>query len=115
MLIQTEQFWSYLINEPDSIINKAKELLTFRQFDFDTRSYRNYYYWQEIFKWEDYRVVRFPTGLIKRLQKMLPVDIEKKIDTERKRYTSQDVLKTAELIKEINPKFDIREYQMKAC
>lgn len=115
MLIQTEQFWSYLINEPDSITNRAKELLTFKQFDFDTKSYRNYYYWQEIFKWEDYKVIRFPTGLVKRLQKILPVDTEKKIDLERKRYTSQDVLKTAELIKEINPKFDIREYQMKAC
>lgn len=115
MLIQTEQFWSYLINEPDSITSRAKELLTFKQFDFDTRSYKNYYYWQEIFKWEDYKVIRFPTGLVKRLQKVLPVDTEKKIDLERKRYASQDVLKTAELIKEINPKFDIREYQMKAC
>ena len=115
MLVQTDQFWSYLINEPPAILTEAKRLLTFVRYNFDAKKEEYDIYWQEVFNWNEYTVIRFPTGLVKRLEN-LPVQIEKKVsDPNRYMFTKEDVLKTAEEVKQINPKFEIRDYQIKAA
>lgn len=115
MLIHTDQLWSYLINEPPAIIAEAKRLLTFVRYNFDKKQEEYDIYWQEVFDWNEYTVIRFPTGMCKRLLDRLPIQEEIKKDTSRYTYITEDVQKVAEEVKQINPKFEIRDYQIKAA
>ena len=69
MIYNTQTFWSYLCNESQFIVNQVKELLTRKDYDFDTKSYNIRKFYQEINKIEVndeiFESIRFPTGLIK--------------------------------------------------
>lgn len=118
MIYNTQTFWSYICNESQFIINQVKELLTRKDYDFDTKTYNIRKFYQNINKIEMgdfiYESIRFPTGLIPFITKKLPLQIEK-IDRGFKNYTEQEVLDYANIVKEINPKFEIRGYQIEAC
>ena len=115
MLIHTDQFWSYLINEPPVVIAEAKRLLTFVRYNFDAKKEEYDIYWQKVFDWNEYTAIRFPTGMCKRLLDRLPIQEEIKKDTSCYKYITEDVQKVAEEVKQINPKFEIRDYQIKAA
>ncbi len=118
MIYNTQTFWSYICNESQFVINQVKELLTRKDYDFDTKTYNIRKFYQNINKIEIgdfiYESIRFPTGLIPFITKKLPLQIEK-IDRGFKNYTEQEVLDYANIVKEINPKFEIRDYQIEAC
>ena len=118
MIYNTQTFWSYICNESQFIINQVKDLLTRKEYDFDTKKYNIRKFYQNINKIEIgdfiYESIRFPTGLIPFITKKLPLQIEK-IDRRFKEYTEQEVLDYATIVKEINPKFEIRDYQIEAC
>lgn len=118
MIYNTQTFWSYICNESQFVINQVKELLTRKEYDFDTKTYNIRKFYQNINKIEIgdfiYETIRFPTGLIPFIIKKLPLQIEK-IDRGFKNYVEQDVLEYANIVKEINPKFEIRDYQIEAC
>lgn len=115
MLVVKEGFWSFLINEPESIIQKAKQLLTFKHYNFDEKTNEYDYYFQETFAWNEYSCLRFPTGLTKYIFESLPIEKYECIDKERKRYTKDELLSIAKNVQSINPNFELRDYQIEAC
>ena len=118
MIYNTQTFWSYIGNESPFVINQIKEILTRKEYNFDTKKYNIRKFYQNVNKIElgdfIYETIRFPTGLIPFIIKKLPLQIEK-IDRGFKNYTEQEVLDYANIVKEINPKFEIRDYQIEAC
>ena len=118
MIYNTQTFWSYICNESQFIINQVKDLLTRKDYDFDTKTYNIRKFYQNINRIEIdgiiYESIRFPTGLIKYITDKLPIQVETK-DFKYTLYTEQNVLTYANSVKEINPSFEIRDYQINAC
>ena len=118
MIYNTQTFWSYICNEGPFIIEQAKDILTRKEYDFDTKKYNIRKFYQKINNIEvggiPYETIRFPTGLINFITKKLPLQVEIK-EPRYKLYTEQEVLDYANLVKEINPSFEIRDYQIEAC
>ena len=117
MIYDTQTFWSYICNESPEIIRQVKDLLNRKSFDFDTKTVKYTKFYQSINKlpgeYFDYETIRFPTGLIKFITDKLPIQVETK-DRNIKKYTEEEILKYANLVKQINPNFEIRDYQINA-
>lgn len=118
MIYKTNTFWSYLCNESPFVVNQVKELLTRKDYDFDTKTYNIRKFYQKINRIEVdgivYESIRFPTGLIKFIINKIPLSIEEK-EHRFKEYTEKEVLDYANLVKKINPTFEVRDYQIDAC
>jgi len=118
MIYNTQTFWSYICGESQAMLYQIKNLLTRKDYDFDTKSYNIRKFYQEVNKIEVndeiFESIRFPTGLIKFITSKLPLQTEK-INRGFKEYTEQEVLAWANVVKTINPKFEIRDYQIEAC
>ena len=118
MIYNTQTFWSYICNEGPFVVNQIKDILTRKEYDFDTKKYNIRKFYQSINKIEVdgiiYESIRFPTGLIPFILKKLPLQVEIK-EPRYKIYNEQEVLDYANIVKEINPKFEIRDYQVEAC
>lgn len=118
MIYNTQTFWSYLCGEGSIFTDQVRNILTRKEYDFDTKKYNIRKFYQNINKISIdgiiYETIRFPTGLIKYITDKLPIQVEK-IDREFKEYTEQEVLEYANLVKKINPYFEIRDYQIEAC
>ena len=112
-IIYTNEFWNYIVNEPTSVLYQIKDILTFKEFNFDTRSYNLYKFYQTTAKYLDDEVLRFPAGLTKYLQEKLNLEIEYK-QKPFKEYNEQEVKTIIEKIPEVNPNFEIRDYQITA-
>ena len=69
MIYNTQTFWSYICGESQAMLYQIKNLLTRKDYDFDTKSYNIRKFYQEINKIEVndeiFESIRFPTGLIK--------------------------------------------------
>lgn len=119
MIYNTRTFWSYICNEGPFIISRVKEMLTRKEYDFDTKKYNIRKFYQSINKIEiggiEYESIRFPTGLISFILKNLPLQVELKESIPKLLYTEQEVLNCANLVKDINPSFEVRNYQIEAC
>lgn len=117
MIYDTQTFWSYICNESPEIIRQVKDLLNRKSFDFDTKTVKYTKFYQSINKlpgeYFDYETIRFPTGLIKFITDKLPIQVEIK-DRNIKKYTEEEILEYANLVKQINPNFEIRDYQINA-
>ena len=118
MIYNTQTFWSYICNEGPFIISQVKDILTRKEYDFDTKKYNIRKFYQSINKIEVegivYETIRFPTGLIPFILKKLPLQVEIK-EPRYKIYNEQEVLECANVVKDINPSFEIRDYQIEAC
>ena len=118
MIYNTQTFWSYLCNESTYVVNQVRYLLTRKDYDFDNKITKITKFYQNINKINiegiDYETIRFPTGLIKYITDKLPILVETKDRNEHK-YTEQDVLNYANIVKIFNDKFEIREYQLEAA
>lgn len=118
MIYNTQTFWSYICNEGPFIVNQVKDILTRKEYDFDTKKYNIRKFYQSINKIEVegivYETIRFPTGLINFIRKKLPLEVEIK-ESKYKLYTEQEVLNYANIVKDINSSFEIRDYQIEAC
>ena len=118
MIYNTQTFWSYICNEGPFIVNQVKDILTRKEYDFDTKKYNIRKFYQSINKIEVegivYETIRFPTGLINFILKKLPLQVEIK-EPRYKIYNGQEVLECANVVKDINPSFEIRDYQIEAC
>ena len=118
MIYNTQTFWSYICNEGPFIINQVKDILTRKEYDFDTKKYNIRKFYQSINKIEVegivHETIRFPTGLINFILKKLPLQVEIK-EPRYKIYNEQEVLECANVVKDINPSFEIRDYQIEAC
>jgi len=118
MIYNTQTFWSYICNESEYMLNQVKDILTRKEYNFDTKKYNIRKFYQKINRIVvgdimPYESIRFPTGLIKFITDKLPIQVEIK-DRGFKKYTEQEVLDYANIVKEINPKFEIRDYQVEA-
>ena len=80
MIYNTQTFWSYICNEGPFIISQVKDILTRKEYDFDTKKYNIRKFYQSINKIEVegivYETIRFPTGLINFILKKLPLQVE---------------------------------------
>ncbi|MGN1393417.1 MAG: DEAD/DEAH box helicase [Succinivibrionaceae bacterium] len=116
-IYQTHSFWNYITNESETIINKVKDLLYIEKYNYETKDYETARYFQEVAKLqiEDsiYITLRVPAGLTKYLLDKTTLLLEKK-EYPEKRYSENEILRVAEKIKQINPQFEIREYQTEA-
>lgn len=112
-IIHTYEFWDYIVDEPQTVLYQIKEGLTFKEFDFDTRSYKLHKFYQRIGKYLDDEIIRFPAGLSKYIREKLGLQIEYK-EKPFKEYTRQEVLNIVNEIPKLNPKFEIRDYQIDA-
>lgn len=118
MIYNTQTFWSYICNEGPFIVNQVKDILTRKEYNFDTKKYNIRKFYQSINKIEVegivHETIRFPTGLINFILKKLPLQVEIK-EPRYKIYNEQEVLECANVVKDINPSFEIRDYQIEAC
>lgn len=116
-IINTNMFWNYIINESESVIDRAKQILTREDKDYQTGKVTKGIYYQFVNEFEiDFEkltTLRFPAGLTKHLSKELMIPIE---DKERKfdNITKEDVYKKANEISKISPKYEVRDYQIDA-
>lgn len=111
-LLITNTFWNYIINEDLSFLEDCKRILTKKIYNYDTNKYEYHAYYQEL-PFLNYMTLRFPAGLTKYLLSKTYLPIENKNKSEIT-YTEEDVLKVANEIQSINPKFEIRPYQLEA-
>lgn len=111
-LLITNTFWNYIINEDLSFLEDCKRILTKKIYNYDTNEYEYHAYYQEL-PFLNYITLRFPAGLTKYLlsKTYLPIENKNKLEMT---YTEEDVLKVANEIQSINPKFEIRPYQLEA-
>lgn len=116
-IYNTYTFWNYLTNEPSSIIDNAIDLLTKKFYNFDTKQYNIHVYYSEVSKITidniTYRTIKFPAGLTNYLQENLNLYVENK-ENPYPKYTRKDILTIAEDVKQINPKYEVRDYQIDA-
>lgn len=118
-IIHTNQFWDYIINEPLSVVNRAKQLLTRKDYDYENKKDLYATYWQEFseIETEDYfihKVIRFPGGLTRWLANQIGLSIEYKPYLE-KEYDEDEILDVCEKMAKINSDFEIRDYQIEAA
>ena len=115
-IINTNQFWNYIINEPIYMINECKTVLTFKEYNFDTKSYDTSIFYQEISKFNVdgiiYETLRFPGGLTKHLAEKTGIAVENQNTYDKIELKS--IYELAEKIKLINPNYEIRDYQVEA-
>lgn len=116
-IINTNTFWNYIINESEAVIDRAKEILTREDKDFQTGEVNKSVYYQIVneldIDFEKWTTLRFPAGLTRYLSSNLMISVEDKpraFDP----YTKDDIYKKANKIKEINPKYEVRDYQIDA-
>ena len=116
-IIHTNQFWDYIINEPLSIINKAKEFLTKEDYDYQTKEKKSATYYQTVSKIEVddifYETIRFPGGLYNWLANNLGISIDYKKLTFQE-YEENDIIEHCQEMTKINSTFEIRNYQVDA-
>ena len=126
MLIDTNGFWNYIVDEPEIKVHTIFNTLTRKDWNFDNKSYdiSNYYqvvsslklnqldfFGNELGK--DY-IIRFPRGLTKWLTKKINFEIEVH-DRHLNVYTEKDVLDCANQIHILDPEFEVRDYQIEAA
>lgn len=116
-IVHTNQFWDYIINEPLSIINKAKEFLTKEDYDYQAKEKKFATYYQSVSKMEIdgvlHETIRFPSGLHNWLANDLGISIENKPWREYE-YDEDEVRDICKEVEKINPKFETRDYQVEA-
>lgn len=116
-IIHTNCFWDYIINEDPEITNEAINVLTFKEYIFETKTfqYSRYYNTIQRFRLENgnYRVLRFPGGLCKYLSEKLNIQIYE--IPYKQNYTLDDITSVANEVAKINSTFEIRDYQLKAA
>lgn len=116
-IINTNTFWNYIINESEAVIDRAKEILTREDKDFQTGEINKSVYYQIVneldIEFEKWTTLRFPAGLTRYLSLNLMITIEDKPRTFDP-YTKDDIYKKANKIKEINQKYEVRDYQIDA-
>ena len=113
-IINTHTFWNYILNESEIITNRCMNLLTRKYWNVEKEEYdlHTYYTIVSTFGWR--KVLRFPAGLTAWLAKEADLEIEDK-PLRDKTYTEEDVLTAAKQVQLINPKFEIRDYQLEAA
>ena len=116
-IINTNTFWNYIINESEAVIDNVKKLLTRKDWDFKEEKYIISTYYQIVSELEigleKYIGLRFPAGLTKYLAENAMIPIEDK-PRHFHNFTKEDIYKKANEIKELNPEYQIRDYQIDA-
>ena len=125
MLIDTQGFWNYIVNEPEVKVQDIIKVLTRKDWNFDDKKYdiSNYYQVVSYLKLDqkdffgnnitDY-VIRFPRGLSKWLTGKINFEVEIH-DRHLDIYTEKDVLACANQIHALDPSFEVRDYQIEAA
>ena len=116
-IINTNTFWNYIINESEAVIDRAKQILSREDKDYQTGKTDYSTYYQVINEFEiefdKYTTLRFPAGLTDYLASKLMVQVEDK-PRDFGKITKEDIYKKAYEIKAINEKYEIRDYQIDA-
>lgn len=111
MIYKFDSFWSYLGNEPDAVIAKAKTLLTCKDYDFTNEQYNEIKFWIPHTNILGIETIKFPTGLCDYVMRNLECEVEYK-RSQYEIYSENDVHKIAEDVQKIFPGFEVRDYQM---
>lgn len=116
-IYHTHEFWDYVVDESEPIIERIKEILTRKDYVFETKTYNTSKYYQiissvQLDSGKDI-VLRFPAGLLNYLRSKVTLALQ--IAPSRYRdYEPEEILSKAEEIKALDPKFEVRDYQIDA-
>lgn len=113
MLVNTQTFWSYIINESDIVTSNIYNYLTRNDYDFDTKTIKTSNYAQIVNRINNTNTLRFPTGLIPYITKKFALQVYT-VDRHYPIYTKNDVLNIAKELQQTIPNFEIRDYQIDA-
>lgn len=108
-------FWSYIDNESPFILQKVKEILTHKSYNFETKKNEYEVYWQEEYGPEiegiQTKILRFPSGLIKYLVSKINLQVET-APSHFYKYSDEEILSVFKEAQKHNPDFEIRDYQI---
>jgi superfamily II DNA or RNA helicase len=116
-IYNTNRFWNYINGEHIEIINRVKEYLTRKDYDFVEKKYTTSVYYNVVsdFTIEGERFVnlRFPAGLTKYLLSKISLKL---VDSPKDfiMCNEDEIMNMANEIKSINSDFEIRDYQLEA-
>lgn len=95
-IINTNTFWNYIINESEAVIDRAKQILSREDKDYQTGKTDYSTYYQVINEFEiefdKYTTLRFPAGLTDYLASKLMVQVEDK-PRDFGKITKEDIYK----------------------
>lgn len=116
-IYNTNKFWNYVSEESEFVIDRVKSVLTWSSYNYDTKTTDYIPYYQVIYEMtidnNQYTLLRFPAGLTKFLvnkTNLSVVNQNRNFDY----YDEKDILKVCEQVKEVNPNFEVRDYQVDA-
>lgn len=113
MIIKCNAFWSYIINEPNSTLERIKSLLTLEEYDYKSETYNRVKFYVEEQSILDFNKLRFPTGLCDYLLSKLNLDIDYQKDFDDE-YSEEEIRQLCNEIAVNNPKFEVRDYQVES-
>lgn len=110
MIYKFDSFWSYLGNEPDDVVQKAKNALTCPEFNYITEQYTDIKFWLPHSNILGVETIKFPTGLCEYVAQKTGCQIEHK-KTQYDQYSPSDVQAIAKEVQKVFPGFEVRDYQ----
>ena len=116
-IIKTNTFWNYIVNESEPMLERIKDILTRKDYNFEEKKYETSTYYtitsEIIVDSKKYKTLRFPAGLTDYILSKQYLETEEKEYTTPK-YTAEQVLEIAKEVQQINQHFEIRDYQLEA-
>lgn len=114
-IFKTYTFWNYIVDENQFVLQKIKEILTHKSYNFDTKKNEYEIYWQEEYGPEvegiQIKTLRYPAGLTNYLRSKINLEL---IEPENPyyQYTDEEIKAVFEDAQKHNQDFEIRDYQM---
>lgn len=114
-IYKTYNFWNYIVDESPFVLDRVKEILTHKSYNFDTKKNEYEIYWQEEYGPEiegiQAKVLRYPAGLTNYLRTKINLQLIEP-DNPYYKYSEEEIRTVFENAKKHNPDFEIRDYQI---
>lgn len=114
MLVKCDGFWSYVCGEGIETVGDIKHYLTQTDYDFQTKKNINTRFYLTHSKVLENEVIKFPTGLCNYILQKFNLEVEYKHNPDNYNYEKSEVLKVCNEIHNLNPSFEVRDYQVDA-
>lgn len=114
-IFKTYGFWDYITDESPILLQRVKEVLTHKSYNFETKHNEYETYWQEeygpVINGERVVTLRYPSGLTPYLLKKFTIPFVE-LEKQYRKYTDEEILSVFKNAAEHNPTFEIRDYQI---
>lgn len=114
-IYKTYNFWNYIVDESPFVLQRVKEILTHKSYNFDTKQNEYEIYWQEEYGPEiegvQIKTLRYPAGLTDYLRSKINLQVIES-GNPYYQYTDEEIKAIFEDAQKHNPDFEIRDYQI---